>query len=991
MPDVTIENPVINSPYIEPRRHFVFGNDGITGEIAESRRLSSYFVPVPPPRRKGAAQLSFEEGWTAERLETNTFINRVRERVAIWRQGGYQGVTLTTRGLLDYWRHPERDKKLFFCQIEALETAIYIAEVAQRHGDAWIDNDLRRKHEEYSPDLHRIAFKMATGSGKTVVMAMLIAWHALNKFATAQDRRFADTFLVVTPGITIRHRLQVLLPNATNNYYLERDLVTPDQLQHLQRAKILITNFHAFLRRDKIAAASLTKKVLAGPGGNLDAFKETSDEMVRRVCREFGAKAGIVVLNDEAHHCYRQKLDTTAEPKLSTEEKAEAKANAEAARVWISGLESVKQKIGIRTVYDLSATPFFLRGSGYPEGTLFPWVVSDFSLIDAIESGIVKVPRVPVADNQMTAALPIYRELWRSIRDKLPRKGRVASAEQVEPRLPMELEAALRSLYGHYEQSFERWREAGMDTVPVFIVVCNNTNVSKLVFDWISGWEKRLDSGLTALVPGNLPLFSNTRDYTWLQRPNAILIDSAQLESGNAMDAGFKKMAAVEIRAFKDDYAKRTGRDPEGVTDEDLLREVMNTVGKPGRLGANIRCVVSVSMLTEGWDANTVTHILGVRAFGTQLLCEQVVGRGLRRANYIPNEAGFLDPEYAEVYGVPFSFLPAGGVGKVRVPKPVHRVRAMDDRNQLEITFPRITGYRWEMSDAPLRAKFTLHSQIVLSTQDLPTEVEVEPIAGEGAIHDLQDLSEVRLQAVAFRIARRALDEHFRDAEGREKPWLFPQVLRAAREWLDTCVVCKEGTFPQMLRLVQLESLAAEKLFRSIVAGTEAQKTLIPILRSFDAVGSTRFVAFDTTKPVYTTDPARCHLNYVTEDSKWEGKLAATLEHMPEVRSYVKNQGLNFAIPYTYLGKPANYYPDYIVRVDVGQSDPLNLIVEVSGEAKSEKQAKVASARTLWVPAVNNHGDFGQWSFLEILDPWDAGSLVRAHIGQLGKQTPVEA
>ena len=417
---------------------------------------------------------------------------------------------------------------------------------------------------------------------------------------------------------------------------------------------------HAFIRVDKIQAASLTKKVLAGPNGDSEAFKETPDEMVRRVCRTFGNKRGLVVINDEAHHCYREKVGD-GEAKLEADERSEAEANAEAARVWISGVEAIRAKLGLRAIYDLSATPFFLRGSGYPEGTLFPWVVSDFSLIDAIESGIVKVPRVPVADNQMLGPIPTYRDLWLRVREHLPRKGRSLAMRGEEPHLPKELEGALRSLYGDYEKAFHRWRALGFGTPPVFIVVCSNTAVSKLVFDWVAGWQKALVGSGNALVPGNLELFSNVNGDAWVARPNTLLIDSAQLESGTSMDDAFKKAVAVEIDRFKAEYRVRLPeRDVEKITDEDLLREVMNTVGKPGRLGEQVRCVVSVSMLTEGWDASTVTHILGVRAFGTQLLCEQVIGRGLRRSSYSPNQAGFFEPEYAEIYGVPFKFL-AGG------------------------------------------------------------------------------------------------------------------------------------------------------------------------------------------------------------------------------------------------------------------------------------------------------------------------------------------
>ncbi|MCX6433029.1 MAG: DEAD/DEAH box helicase family protein, partial [Actinobacteria bacterium] len=371
MPPVSIENPILNSPFAEPTRHFKFDDDGITSEIAEGRRRSTYFIPIAKPKIKGGAQLSLPGDWVGERMTDNDFINRVREQVTAWRTARYPGITAVTRDLLAYWQAPDREKPLFFCQIEALETAIFLAEVAGNR-QPWIENKLREDGQARNPGLYRIAFKMATGSGKTVVMAMVIAWQALNKFANVQDKRFSDAFLVVTPGITIRDRLQVLRPNLTGNYYQERDLLTPDQLQALQAAKIEVANFHGFIRRDTLDAASLTKKVLAGPAGDTDQFKETPDQMVRRVCRALGTKKNIVVLNDEAHHCY-QSAPQSQEEKLTAEERADAKRDEEAARVWLNGLRAVQQKLGIRAIYDLSATPFFLRGSGYPEGTLFPW------------------------------------------------------------------------------------------------------------------------------------------------------------------------------------------------------------------------------------------------------------------------------------------------------------------------------------------------------------------------------------------------------------------------------------------------------------------------------------------------------------------------------------------------------------------------------------------------------------------------------------------
>jgi len=986
MQQVVIENPILNSPFKEPSQHFRFSDEGITNDIVEARRVSSYFIPIAKPRKKGkAAQLAFDTEWTKDRIEENEFINRIRGRVSVWRKGNYEGITKTTRRLLEYWINPERERKLFFCQIEALETAIYLTEVANKYGDSWIENSLKQFNADANPELFRIAFKMATGSGKTVVMAMIIAWHVLNKQANPQDARFSDAFLIVTPGITIRDRLRVLLPNDPQNYYRQRDVLPIAWMEELGRAKIIITNFHTFKPRELVKAGKLTKDILLK--GQNNSLTETPDQMVRRVCRELGNKKNIIVIDDEAHHCYRRRADGE-DIKLVGDERKEAEKREEEARVWISGLEAVKKKIGVKATYDLSATPFFLRGSGYPEATLFPWVVSDFSLIDAIECGIVKVPRVPVSDDSMASELPTYRNIWALIREHLPKKGRGTKDESGGgTNLPKELEGALYSLYGNYEKYYRKWEQntearAKGQTPPVFIVVCNNTNVSKLVYDWISGWGKKLSDDSTVVVPGNLPIFRNSDDGdNWLSTPNTILIDSEQLESGEAMSKEFKKIAALTIDEFKSEYSIRfPGRDAEKLTDEDLLREVMNTVGKPGKLGENVKCVVSVSMLTEGWDANTVTHIMGVRAFGTQLLCEQVVGRGLRRMSYVPNSDDKFDPEYAEVYGVPFSFIPCSGSATDPKPGPMPtRVRALEERIACEITFPRLTGYRYDLPRERLAANFNEDSRMSLSTRDIPTRTENAPIVGETSIHTLDDLKQHREQEVAFLLAKLTLDKYFRDDDGNDKPWLFPQMVGIASQWLKTCVTLKDNTFPQLLLLIEFAHDAADRIYKAIIASQDGPKHLKPILRPYDYTGSTRYVDFDTTRPVYSSDPNKCHISHVVADTEsWEQKMAQVLEEMNEVVCYVKNHNLNFTIPYTLDGEDRNYIPDFIVRVRDGKEDLLNLIIEVTGEKKKDKAAKVATARTLWIPAVNNHGGFGRWAFLEISDPWDAKNTIRA-------------
>jgi type III restriction enzyme len=488
-----------------------------------------------------------------------------------------------------------------------------------------------------------------------------------------------------------------------------------------------------------------------------------------------------------------------------------------------------------------------------------------------------------------------------------------------------------------------------------------------------------------------------------------MLIDSRQLESGEGMSPEFKKIAAVEIEEFKAEYrARLPGRDADALEDEDLLREVMNTVGKPGTLGEHIRCVVSVSMLTEGWDANTVTHILGVRAFGTQLLCEQVVGRGLRRMSYATNENGLFEAEYAEVYGVPFSFIPTSGSGADQRPARLStRVRALDERRACEITFPRVTGYRYDITSERLSAAFSADSRYVLSTESIATMTELRPIVGEQSVHTLDDLKKRRVNEVAFRLAKLTLERYFcveaeastsigvdgargipwpersrRQPPGHAdaRPWLFPQILALTKRWLAECLTLKDHTFPQLLLLAEFAHDASDRICQSIAAGAEQVPTLKPILRPYDVVGSTRSVDFDTIRPVWSTRADRCHVSHVVADTgAWEQKLAQVLEELPEVRCYVKNHNLGLTIPYTLNGDEHLYHPDFVARVDDGRGplDQLNLLIEVSGAERRDKAAKVTTARTLWVPAVNNHGGFGRWAFVEIADVSDAIGPIR--------------
>src|SRR5574337_1709969 len=669
------DHPILNSPYEYPDRHWELDAEGQpTQKIVEIRRRAEFVTPIPKPKKRKPAplqaQMLFDEGLglstTQQQYDLTSIINEVRQHVSLWRdlpQSAWQ-VTPETARLLQHWRHHDfSGVRPFFCQVEAVETVIWLTEVAQSKtgkgiGKRFIDQ-LEAANKDANPQLSRLALKLATGAGKTTVVAMLIAWQTVNAVRRPGSKNFTRGFLIVAPGLTIRDRLRVLQPNDPDNYYTHREIVPTDMLEDVQRAKIVITNYHAFKLRERLDISKGGRALRKGRTGEDLRTTETEGQMIQRVMPDLMGMKNIVVLNDESHHCYREKPPEADDEDLKGEEKKEAEKNNEAARLWISGLEAVNRKLGLARVIDLSATPFFLRGSGYAEGTLFPWTMSDFSLMDAIECGIVKLPRVPVADNIPGDDMPKFRNLWEHIRTRMPKKGRGKAATLDPLSLPVELQTALEALYGHYKKTFDLWKESGMRVPPCFIVVCNNTSTSKLVYDYISGFQRENEDGSSTLENGRLELLRTFDDHgNPIPRPRTLLIDSEQLESGEALDPGFRGMASDEIDRFRREIVERTGAAQAGqkITDQDLLREVMNTVGKPGRLGDSIRCVVSVSMLTEGWDANTVTHVLGVRAFGTQLLCEQVIGRALRRQSYELNGEGLFEVEYADVLGIPFDF-----------------------------------------------------------------------------------------------------------------------------------------------------------------------------------------------------------------------------------------------------------------------------------------------------------------------------------------------
>ena len=1016
------EHPILNSPYERPQQHWELDDAGQpTQHIIAERRRARFVTPIPKSKKQKAApqqgdlDLTDADGHSAkdQNYETTSIINQVRSQVDTWRTllPHQWQVTPETQRLLQHWRHhPFNNQRPFFCQIEAVETAIWLTEVAPHTAAgkkilSYLDSATR----EANPELARIALKLATGAGKTTVMAMLIAWQTINAVRRPGSKTFTRGFLIVAPGLTIRDRLRVLLPNDSENYYTTRELVPLEFSDEIRKATIVITNYHAFKLRERLEISKGGRQLLQGRTGEEVQTTETEGQMIQRVMPGLMGMKNVMVINDEAHHCYREKPaqdDDFIDDKGNRLEgddlkaaKEHAKKENETARLWISGLEMVKRKLGLARVIDLSATPFFLAGSGYREGTMFHWTMSDFSLMDAIECGIVKLPRVPIADNLPNQDQPMFRDLWKHIGKKMPKSGRGKGGALNPLDLPPQLQTALDALYGHYQKTFEAWAAEKTAVPPCFIVVCNNTASSKLVYDYISGWRTPKPDGSSEFQDGRLPLFRNFDEFgNPLSRPKTLLIDSEQLEAGEALDDKFREAAADELERFRRAIIERTGNatDAAKLTDQDILREVMNTVGKAGQLGADIRCVVSVAMLTEGWDANNVTHVLGVRAFGTQLLCEQVLGRALRRLSYEINEdgpdAGKFSVEYADVFGIPFDFTVQSVEAPVQKPRETIQVKAMrPERDALEIRFPRVAGYRVDLPQERLEASFTDDSHMEITPEQVgSSEVVNSGIIGEPVEMNLIHTGDVRPSQVLYELTSHIILHTWRAPDESPQLQLFGQIKRIARQWLDGHLHCKGGTFPAQLKYKVLATQAAEKIAAAITRHFQGQRPITALIDPYNPVGSTRQVRFNTSKTTrWQTSPEKCHINWVVLDSDWEAEFCRVAESHPQVRAYVKNHNLGLEVPYSFGGEMRRYLPDFIVLVDDGHGpdDLLHLTVEIKGYRGQDAVAKADTMKTYWIPGVNQPGTHGRWAFAEFCDVYeiqaDFAAKVEAQFGKM--------
>jgi type III restriction enzyme len=870
---VTEQNPIINDPYEEPTRHWTFGE----GEprIVTDRRLSGY---LPAIKKGGQLQIT-------DQVIFMDRVNQLRDRVKAWREDEYPGATAVTRELFERWFDPEREMRPFFAQREAMETIVFFTEAS---ADRRQGIDLPRV-ETYD----RWAVKLATGAGKTLVMAMTIAWSGLNKIANRRDTRFADGFLVVCPNLTVKERLsgqEGLLPAHPSSAYRAFDLVPPNLSGQFGQLKVMVANWHALAERQD-ATRSVQR---LGPEGDA--------AYCRRVLRDLGGKQRIMVLNDEAHHAWR--------PPSELAVTGEEKRDAEQATVWIRGLERISREREILRAIDFSATPIYPGAVREKAWQPFEWIISDFALVDAIESGLVKIPRIPTDDNA-GRAVPKYRNLWEHIKKRLPQRGDDHDAEH-HPLTDYlsEVDGPLKQLAGEWHETFEAWTNASRPVPPVMTVVCNDTKMAELLERHIAEFG---EAG---------PWLENRDNEAY-----TIRIDSKLLEK-------------AEIREDSESAADAAER----------LRRMVSTVGREGEPGEQVRCLISVSMLSEGWDARNVTQILGLRAFQSQLLCEQVVGRGLRRSDY----SDLSRPEFVDIYGVPFQLLPfaKAGAGTPIEPPATTVVRALPNRAALRVEFPRVVQIVSDIGDT-LEVDLDSIEPLRVSADFDPTTTYVEfetgaPGAGLGG--EIQDRTRAyerfRLQRFVFRLAALVVAPY-------ERPWLFPQAVKIVSRIIESKIAYDDGVDERELCNVRYLNLLRERIELAIRGGEEGSG-LLPVLDQYQPVGSTDGVAFSTAKPCEPTQ--KSHLSHAVCDSELERGIARELERNPGVEAYAKNDRLFLEIPYRFLGKTHRYRPDFIVHLAAGDM----LLIEGKGRPDEKDDAKATAARR-WVDAVNAWGKLGHW------------------------------
>ncbi len=1019
-----VESPIINSPFCEPQFHWQIER-GKPPVKAPSRHRASYFYRVPEHAgrgRKKKGTLDIFEAAKGEEVDL-AIVNEIRNRIKNWRKGTYSaglpydGASVITKELLELWRGEDRMQRLFFAQIEAIETLIFLVEANEiyRKGLPAIPSD------EPGPDARaagiraflRYACKMATGTGKTTVMGMLAAWSILNRVASPTDNRFSDTVLIVCPNVTIRERLQELDPALGDlSLYRTRQLVPPHRMEDMRRGEVMIANWHRLAKKEtntvngdsaKVVKTGEPVEIVKNAGKKNESVEikyfESDAAWFKRIRQELGSGKGRsphwLVFNDEAHHAYRRG-DATGEEQALDEDKDLAKKNDREATIWIEGLDRINKlaggskKRGIHLCLDLSATPFYIQGSGNEVGKPFPWIVSDFGLLDAIESGLVKIPQLPSRD--VTGANEAaYFNIWRWVQAKAEEDG---YGSRLTPELVMNYASApINLLATEWHQRFQEWENSAKQqhkhpVPPCFIVVCRDITLAKEVYSWLANGNDSY-----GVSP---PWFKNQSGQEVTVRIDSKVIED--IEEGGTKDETRRLRFILDTVGkpewpggkVPEEWSELVRKHNDKVADEDndgSLKWIDERVA-PGR---DIRCIVSVAMLTEGWDANTVTHIIGLRPFGSQLLCEQVVGRALRRKSYALNEeTQTFAEETAKVFGVPFELIPF----KVSPPGPTppqpepSHIYSVPEKAEFEIDFPVVTGYH-QSGQFDVFVDWSQVAKVTIDPMKIPQTVELTPLTtpegalaaygpGEKPVLSLKDWRALfRDQQVAFKLAKEICVRWQADNGAAAVPVqvLFPKVAFAAKRFLVEKLDRKGGSQPCDVLLVgEYMQAAIGTLLEAIKKGSSCESAEVAVIpQGASGRGSTVFVDFHTTKPIYPV--TKCHLNAMVADTqKWEQSASFGLDSHPGVKKWVKNDRLGFFIPYRKKGLPARYVPDFIVDTD----NAIRVIVEIKGQQTDDADLKAKAAQR-WVNAVNRLGSHGIWHYLLVTDPGSLGNAINPY------------
>ena len=935
-----IDKLIISSPYKVPTQHWKYDRETLNFDLVEGRRPAGYIRATPDTK-------GFEDPGIFTPIE---LVNEIREQVDAWRDDGYPGITIVTKKLLEHWHDTEqREQKFFYCQLETIETLIWLVEttagIACRQG---LEGD--------GGPFERICSKLATGTGKTIVMAMIIAWNFLNKAANPQDERFSQHALVVAPGLTVKERLQVLDPERGDNYYEAFEIVPSQELERLRQGTIIIRNWHSLAWDTQ---EKLDQKKAKGQLRSVDKRKHIELSGEAYVKKALGAElanaSNLLVINDEAHHAWRVNPDAKGKYKRVDIDKD----SAEEATIWVGGLDRIDQQLKILRCFDLSATPFTTSGKGASETSLFDWIVSDFGLNDAIESGLVKTPTVATRDDSLPTE-QLKSKLYHIYFDPKVKAdlGRVGKqVEESEP-LPDLVRDAYTLLGGDWQQVRDDWEQAkpGMPP-PVMITVANNIKTSARV--------------RYAFENNNI-----IADEQLCGEAGLLQIDSGVL----------KKVENADEQVSLADYDPQTMK-PQALPQkarEEYLRRQVSTVGLQGEPGEKVCNVISVGMLSEGWDAKNVTHIMGLRAFTSQLLCEQVIGRGLRRTSYDVGEDGLFNPEYVTIFGVPFTFLPLEDTeGTSSPPKPSTRIEPLFTKLEYAIKWPNVARINYTYKPE-ITIDWDAVEPLRLDLTDTITEVDLEAIIA-GKPHPevkkrigLDSITEsTRLQTIIFQIAKNIHTKSNFEGWQHSSYEFIAQLIPIVEEFIRSekleIIGVSQDTLEGKLKIILMLHITTviNHLWSAIRDVTKEEPTII-----FDHENP--ILSTGIMRPWHTTklcEPVKkSHINHCVYDSRWEASEAYTLDRSKAVQAFAKNDHLGFAINYSFEGIIRRYYPDFLVKL----ADDNFLVLEVKGQSGPKEEAK-QRAMEEWCHAVTLQGGFGRWRTATSYNPNDLADILTQH------------